>query len=166
MNFKDTFNDWMKKGTDHQLEVIDEICQLLDITYDDWFAEFLNRRMRDYGVDFLKELRSDFIFYVSGEFQKCLLKYIKPDGYNIHKKPYLSIDLEFDYIPNKGFIIMNKKSVNKTFKKLTINQKEELMKNKLFSTIVIQTNLKIYSKTDIRFLKIKSLNEYSKSIEE
>jgi hypothetical protein len=40
------------------------------------------------------------------------------------------------------------------------------MKNKLFSTIVIQTKLKIYSKKDIRVLKIKSLNEYSESIEE
>ncbi len=40
------------------------------------------------------------------------------------------------------------------------------MKNKLFSTIVIQTKLKIYSNNDIRVLKIRCLNEYSEYIKE
>ena len=42
-------------------------------------------------------------------------------------------------------------------KKVKLSQKEELMKNKLFSTIVTQTNLKIYSSNDIRVLKLRNL---------
>ena len=41
---------------------------------------------------------------------------------------------------------------------LKLNQKLDLMENKLFSHIVLQTNLKIYSKNDIRVLKLKKLN--------
>lgn len=163
MSFKDLFNDWIRNNTNSQLEVIDEICDLLGISANLWFANYFEKN--DFtGYAFLRELRENFIFYISCEFQKYLLKYIKPDGYNIYREPYLSMDFDLDYIKGKGFIIMSRKDFNKISKKLTLSQKEELMKNKLFSTIVIQTKLKIYSKKDIRVLKIKSLNEYSESI--
>lgn len=164
MSFKVLFNDWIRNITNSQLETIDEICELLGISANLWFANYFERN--DFTKqDFIHELRSSFIFYVAGEFEKCLLKYIEPSGKNIYREPYISMDFELDYIKNKGFIIMNRKGFNKISKKLTISQKEDLMKIKLFSTIVIQTKLKIYSKKDIRFLKIKSLNEYSESIE-
>jgi len=162
--FKDLFNSWITINTNSQLEIIDEICELLDIKADDWFSNYFQRN--DFtGDSFLRELRSDFIFYVSGEFEKQLLKYIKPSGYNIYKQPYLSIDLDLDYNKEIGFFVCNEEEFDKYVKKLTLSQKEDLMQNKLFSTIVIQTKLKIYSNSDIRALKLKCLNEYSKSIE-
>lgn len=165
MSFKDLFNDWIKDKTNSQLEVIDEICDLLGISANLWFAHYFDKN--DFtGQNFLHELRENFIFYVSLEFQRCLLKYVKPSGYNIYKEPYISMDFDLNYIKGGGFIVMNHKDFNKIIKTLTLSQKEDLMKNKLFSTIVIQTKLKIYSKKDIRVLKIKSLNEYSESIEE
>ena len=46
-------------------------------------------------------------------------------------------------------------------KKLTLDQKLELMKNNLFSHIVNKTNLKIFSKKNIRVLKLRNLNDYT-----
>lgn len=162
--FKDLFNSWITINTNSQLETIDEICKLLDIKADDWFSNYFHRN--DFtGDSFLHELRSDFVFYISGEFEKQLLKYIEPSGYNIYKHPYLSVDLDLDYNKEIGFFVCSDEGFNKYVKKLTLNQKIDLMQNKLFSTIVIQTKLEIYSKNDIRALKLKSLNEYSKSIE-
>lgn len=165
MSFKELFNDWIRNKTNSQLDTIDEICSLLDMSANLWFANYFEKN--DFtGMTFLHEMKENFVFYISCEFQKQLLKYIKPDGYNIYREPYISMDFDLDYIKGKGFIIMSRKDFNKISKKLTLNQKEDLMKNKLFSTIVIQTKLKIYSKTNIRVLKIRSLNECSKSIEE
>ena len=61
------------------------------------------------------------------------------------------------------------KMLKKKFKKfcsvLTLTQKQDLMTDKLFSYIIIQTNLNIYSKKELRALKLKKINEYHRTIE-
>jgi hypothetical protein len=75
--------------------------------------------------------------------------------------------MELTYHLGKGFYISNKKgkkNFRKLIKTLTIDQRQELMKDKLFSYIVNKTNLKIFSKKEIRYLKLKKLNEFNKTI--
>ena len=81
-NFKNLFYDWVTNKVDYQVEAIDKICTELDIYPNEWFSKYLNRNANDYsGSDFLSEMLSDFVWHISREFQKPLLKYIKPEGF-------------------------------------------------------------------------------------
>jgi len=167
-NFKNVFYGWVTNKVDYQVNCIDKICNDLDISANEWFSKYLNRNAKDYsGADFLSEMLSDFIWHISREFQKPLLKYIEPEGYNIFKEPYLAITLNLKYDLNDGFSIKkkNKKKFVKFCSVLTVTQKQDLMTNKLFSHIINQTNLNFFSKKELRALKIKKINEYHKTIE-
>lgn len=168
-NFKKLFYDWTAKKVDYQLECIDKICFELDISADEWFKKFLNRNAKDYsGSEFLDEMLSDFVWHINREFQKPLLKYIKPEGYNIFKEPYLAISVNLKYNLKNGFRIKkkNKKKFIKFCSVLTLNQKQDLMTDKLFSYIINQTNLNFYSKKELRALKLQKINEYHRIIEQ
>ena len=167
-NFKNLFYDWVTNKVDYQVEAIDKICTELDIYPNEWFSKYLNRNANDYsGSDFLSEMLSDFVWHISREFEKPLVKYIKPEGYNIFKEPYLAIRLNLKYNLANGFSIKkkNKKKFKKFCSVLTLTQKQDLMTDKLFSYIIIQTNLNIYSKKELRALKLKKINEYHRTIE-
>lgn len=165
MEFKEQFNNWIYEKTNYQLEAIDKICKDLDLYSSQWFSHFLNRNVEEYtGVEFLREMLGDFVFYVSNQFYNRLLTYLPPDGYNIYKEPYLGLSLNLRYNLHEGFKVKkkNRKKFTKVCKKLTLTQKKELMNDKLFSFIVNQTKLKIYNKKEIRALKLKQINEYSR----
>lgn len=161
--FSDSFKNWLINKVDYQLEIIDKICAELDIDAKEWFILFKKRNLGDYtGDQFLGELSESFIFYINGEFEKSLLKYLPPKGYSIYKTPYLSLELTIKYDLKTGFYIRQTSDHREFYnliKKLTLDQKEDLMTNKIFSHIVNQTKLEIFSKRDIRYLKIKHLNE-------
>lgn len=166
MNYKEVFNKWIDIRMNYQLEAIDKIATDLDIDMYKWhYSYFLKRTTGFTGFDALDEILSEFLFYLDNEFKKVLLTYIPADGKNIYGEPYLLLDFNLVY-DNDGINV--KKNEAKNFKKLvrtlTFSQREELMKNKLFSYIVIKTNLKIYSNNDIRILKLRNLNEYQNSI--
>jgi len=172
--FQNIFNDFINQQIGNQIQIIDKICEDLSVNGVEidsrlWFNKYLKRNCPDYsGTEFLYEMLNNFIFYISKEFEKPLYKFFPPKGYSIYKEPYLSLDLEFKYKLNSEFIgeFFLKKESKKEFKNMmkmiTLTQKIELMENKLFSYIVHQTNLKFFSKKDIRVLKLKSINEYSK----
>lgn len=169
--FNIIFNKFISKKVGTQIEQIEKICSDFDIDASIWFNNDFKRNYGCYtGTDFLKEMLPHFVYYLSGEFEKLILKYVEPSGYNCYKEPYLGLDMELEYCDGEFVVFNNKKEYKKSFKnvikKLTLTQKEELMKNKLFCAIVNQTNLKIYSKSDIRVLKLKNLNEYSGNITE
>lgn len=162
--FKEFFNNWIYEKTYYQIDAIDKTCKDLEIYPSQWFSHFLNRDVGNYtGTEFLKEMLTDFVFYVSNQFSNRLLTYLPPEGYNIHNEPYLGLNLNLHYHLHDGFKVKkkNRKKFTKVCKKLTLTQKKELMKDKLFSFIVNQTKLKIYNKKEIRALKLKQLNEYS-----
>jgi len=168
-NFKKLFFDWMTNKVDYQVEAIDKICNELGMFPNEWFSKYLNRNAKDYsGSDFLVEMLPDFVWYISKEFQKPLHKYIEPKGYNIFKEPYLAIGLNLKYNLNTGFSIKkkNKKKFIKLCSVLTLTQKQDLMTDKLFSYIVNQTNLKIFSKKELRALKLKKINEFYRSVKQ
>ena len=159
--FKDVFYNWIDKKVNTQIVMIDKICEELDLDPKEWFNVFFKRDLGCYtGTEFLNEMLPNFIYYISREFEKPLYKYCQPKGYNIYKEPYLSLDLNLRYNLETGFLIkkQNKKEFKELMSTLKLNQKLDLMKNKLFSHIVLQTNLKIFSKNDIRVLKLKKLN--------
>lgn len=157
--FKDIFKNWINEKVDYQLDTIDKISSELDIDANTWFKTQFHRNCGDYsGPGFLDEMLPDFIYYVQTEFEKFLLKYLPPDGKNMYSEPYLNINFDLEYKNSKFYI--NKKgqrNFKEKIKPLKLNQKLELMENKLFSHIVTQTNLNFYSKTNIRVLKLMKL---------
>jgi hypothetical protein len=163
--FKELFDNYIKRKSSYDVEVITKLAIKLDIDHNNWFNNhFLNRNCTFYNAnEFLTELLSSFIFYIEKEFNKVLLQYVKEHGISIYNEPYLSIGYELYYNDKKGIYIKNKKNLSNFIKEsFTFKQKQELIKNKLFFTIVNETNLKIYSKNDNRYLKLIKLNEYYK----
>ena len=167
--FKDIFYSFINKKIGTQIEQIEQLCLDFDIDASMWFNKDFRQNFGDYsGTDFLNDMLPNFVYYLTRDFEKQILKYVKPSGFNIYKEAYLSIDMDLGYEDGK-FVVLNdekeyEKSFNDIIKNLTLTQRSDLMKNKLFYTIVYQTNLKIYSKNDIRALKIINLNEYSTNI--
>ena len=86
--------DFLKQRSENQIIVIDKLCEKLDIDPTEWFESFLNDAEDHCGVEFLNEIFSNFMFYLSNEIQKELLKYLKPDGYNMYKQPYISNNID------------------------------------------------------------------------
>lgn len=167
--FNDVFNDWIFDKINFQIEAIDKICDELDYDPLIWFrTQYIGRDCKDYtDTEFIKEMLSGFVWHLSQEFDKVLLKYLPPSGYNIYKEPYLSLNMDLTYNLKKGFYIRNKKgkkNFRNLIKILTIDQRQELMTDELFSYIVNKTKLKIFSKKEIRYLKLKKLNEFNKTI--
>lgn len=156
--FKEVFDNYILKQTNKDITIISNLCIKFDINPNDFLKNYIKTQSST-GTDFFTELLETFIFYLEKELDKELLKYVKFHGTNIYKEPYLSIDYELKY-NKKGFKIKNKENFEKfIINNLTVFQKQELFKNKLFSHIILQTNLKIYSNKDIRFLKLKNLHE-------
>lgn len=161
MKFSQIFTDFISKKTDNHLMIVDKICQ--DANLDgNLFLKFYLKQSSSYtGTDIFNEILSDFLYYLHLEFQKLLLKYVPAAGKNVYNEPYLKFFLDLKYSEESGLVATKKchKKFKKLMKTLTFSQKEDLMKNYYFSYIVNQTNLKIYSKKDIRYLKLKTLNE-------
>ena len=159
--FNELFTNWINKKSKKQISKIDKICTQYDIDPSIWW---LIENSGDWaGADFFNQFLDDFIGYIDTQFENYLLRYLPSKVYTLDNKPYISVDYILEYKKNKFYIDKSgKKEWKKKFKELTLVQKTELMKEKLFSDIVNQTNLKIFSKKDIRVLKLKNLNEYSK----
>jgi hypothetical protein len=167
MSARNIFNTFISDKVGDQLEIIDDLCLEFDLDPEIWFNFEFKRNIGDHsGSGFLKEMLPNFIYYLSKQFENQILRYVEPTGYNIHREPYLSIDWELEYENGKFHNITDKKEYQESFDDLNLklSQKKELMKNKLFNAIVTQTKLKIYSKSDIRALKLRQLNEYSADI--
>lgn len=163
-SFKDVFNEWLSEKSNHYVYKIDKICSDLDIDPSIWFNNRFRKNMPDYdGNNIFEGMLDDFIGHIDSEFENSLLKYLPPRGYNIYREPYICVDYTLEYKKGKFRIAKNgRREWKKELKRLTLNQRAELMEeNKLFSQIVTQTKLKIFSKKDIRVLKLKKLNEYS-----
>jgi len=171
--FKNIFNSYIDKKTDSDIQIIDKINEelylagiIIDIKK--WFySDLLKKHSSDYsGTDILDTLLSHFVFFIDTEFKKTLYNYIIPDKINIHNEPYLSLNFDLEYYTNSGFYLnkKNKKRLKKSVKILTLDQKKDLMTNKLFFYMINQTKLKIYSKKEIRKLKLIALNEFTKTL--
>ena len=166
-SLKEYFNNWIIRKTDYQICEVDRICQEVDIDPTIWFNNHFIKNFGDFtDTDVLDEILSTFIYHIENKFSQYLLKYMPPDGLNIFNEPYISIDMDLKH--KKSKLSIDKKGRKKFRKKisnLTLNQKVELMKeNKLFSYIVTQTNLEIFSKREIRVLKLRNLNDVSTNI--
>jgi hypothetical protein len=63
------------------------------------------------------------------------------------------VQIDFDYEEEDEI-----KEIEELIRSISVDGKVELMKNKLFSYIINQTKLEIFSKKDIRYLKLKKLS--------
>lgn len=162
--FRNIFNNFVSKNVDKQIEIIDELCNKYDIDASLWWKDYLKKDCGDFnGIDILTEMLDKFIYYLGRNIERQVLNYFEPKGYNIFKEPYLSIDIAYiDYNVNKNKFYYSpeyKENVEEALQKLKLDQKIELLKNKLFSDMVIQTKIEFLSKKDIRALKLRKLNE-------
>ena len=164
--FNNIFDKWIEDTCRNQVDAITKICDELEIDPTNWFKnDYLSyRTLGDFsGYDIINQMLDQFVFHIYKEFEKPLFKYVKPHGLNIYKKPYLALDLNLRY--DDGFYFTNKKKVRKLGKTLTLEQKEDLMTDKLFSYIINKTNSEFFSRKEIRMLKLRKLNEFNKDIE-
>jgi len=167
--FRNVFDAWLGKKVDEQIAAIDEICSDLNINPKDWFNnKYINRKIGDcVGDDILTDLLQDFLFYLGKRFDSTMYKFLTPRGKNIYNEPIYDIFSEIFYSKNKFYFNKDdKKDLKKILKTFSISQKEELMQDNVFSYIINKTKIKIFSKKEIRYLKIKTLNEYNGIIEE
>lgn len=164
---KQIFNRYLNEKVDNQIYIVDEICEKTGLDTQKWFTFFIDELYMYSGDDFLNNILDNFGVYLTTEFEKKLVKYIKPTGYSINNTPYYDIfisvvditedenDIKFELVVDEEYI----ETFSKVIKKLTLTQKEELLKNKLFLYIINQTNLDFLSNNDIRSLKLRFLNE-------
>ena len=157
--FSTIFYEYIQRKTFHQLQVIDKICSELEIDPAEWFSLFRKRDCPDHpGTEFLSEMLPNFVFYINREFEKTLYKYFTPSGYNIYKEPYLTFEsFKLKYDTEIGFIMNGEEELKKMIETLKLNQKQDLMQNKLFFYIVNQTKFEIYNKRNIRALKLSNI---------
>ena len=158
---RDIFISWIDSNIKYQFDIIDEICKDLDISPEDWFYDrFLRRDIRDYvGKDILLNMFDSFINYISRELGKTLIGFLPPKGYDIYNEPYYGIFILYE----DGFYFDEEDTVAflTLMKKLTAEQKLQLMENKIFSYIVNQTKVKIFSKKEVRMLKLRNIEKCS-----
>lgn len=161
-NFKDYYANWIKKKTETQVDFISKYCEETGIDPKIWYSFYMQRHGGDCsGSQILTDMGETFAYYLQCELEIILLKYIKPKGYNMYKEPYLGLDVDFQFREDKLFIKNKelKKFTEYCSTQLTLDQKYEIMKNKLYSYISAQTNLNICSKKDMRYMKLKKLSE-------
>lgn len=161
--FKDVLKEWFDKKTKHQIKMIDKLCLETGLDSKEWFYDIhLGKHFGQYsGEDIITDILDDFVYYLGTKFSGKLIKYLPDDmiGADIYNVRYVR-DFETElYLNDKNKI---KATFKKDFKKyrkiIPLSDREELMKNKLFSYVINQTKLKIYSKKEIRYLKIRYLN--------
>ena len=165
-SFETIFNNWISSKVEFQLKIIDNIASETGVDPEKWFIEnFLRRQLGDYTEDdFLNVLLQEYISYLSNEFDKIIGVYLESDKHNIYGEPIydIYITLEYDFDNNNIFIneeYGERVNIEKVIQSVSLNNRSVLMKNKLFSYIINKTNLNIFSKKDIRALKLKQLNE-------
>jgi len=166
-NFETFFKFWINKKVRKQLNVIDEISKETGIDAKNWFInDFLVRNINNHaGDEFLDVLLENFLLELSNKFEYLFKDYIEPERYNIYKEPIFDINISLDYDYKNNCIIIDeyttdddKEHIIKIIKSLTLEQKLELMNNKIFSYVINKTKLEVFSIKDIRALKLKSLN--------
>jgi hypothetical protein len=165
-SFETIFNNWISSKVEFQLKIIDNIASETGVDPEKWFiGNFLRQQLGDYTEDnFLNVLLQEYISYLSNEFDKIIGVYLESDKHNIYGEPIydIYITLEYDFDNNNIFIneeYGERVNIEKVIQSVSLNNRSVLMKNKLFSYIINKTNLNIFSKKDIRALKLKQLNE-------
>jgi hypothetical protein len=167
-NFENYFNSWINDKVKKQLEAIDIIANEVDIDAKDWFKnKFMKRQINNYACDeFLDVILDNFLCHLSNKFDSLFENYLPVSYKNIYEEysygTYMSlvynietagVQIDFDYEEEDEI-----KEIEELIRSISVDGKVELMKNKLFSYIINQTKLEIFSKKDIRYLKLKKLS--------
>lgn len=166
-DFKEVFNKWLSDLIKNDFDEINKLSSLLKLNVEEFFNHFLSRRKDDCcGTEIITEIFDDFIFYVSMRFQDPINKHLPIAGYNIYKEPTYGLYINLKYDSEFFFSKEDKRDLKRVFKKFTLSQKKELMQNHIFSYIINQTKFKIFSKKEIRCLKLRDIDEHSEITKE
>ena len=88
---KQIFNRYLNEKVGNQISIVDEICEKTGLDTQKWFTFFIGELNMYSGDDFLNNILDNFSVYLTTEFEKKLVKYIKPTGYSIYNTPYYDI---------------------------------------------------------------------------
>lgn len=164
--FETVFNNWMSKKVKHQLEIIDKISNDSGVDSDTWFFKnYLRRQVEDFtGTEFLSVLLENYLCYLSSEFDKIVGVYLKSDNKNVYGEPIFDIYMTLEYSYDRNEIFINEEfgeriDIEKIIKSISLDNRYQLTKNKLFTYIINETKLNIFSDKEIRALKLKCLDE-------
>jgi len=169
-SFEKYFKDWINWKVEKQLKAIDTISIESGVDASEWFKnDFIKRQLNDYtGDDFLDVVLEDFVCHFAWEFDK-LFEGCLPIVYtNIYGEKSHGTFMALEYNKKTVGIKIAKRyntkeeieDVENLIKSIPVEKRNDLMKNKLFSYVINQTNLEIFSKNDIRYLKLKNLQSY------
>jgi len=151
VTLRNLFNEFIYNKTSQDINEIDILCNELNIKPNDfWF--FYLKHIDDFSeTQFLTELISYFHWYLTIKLEETLLKY------NI-KFNYFYFSTEDNYIylsgGDKGYEEFKNKIINANFK-----IKQKLMKNKIFKYFMNKTKTKIFTKKQIRTLKLINIDD-------
>ena len=171
-NFENYFNSWINDRVEKQLKAIDIIANETDIDSKDWFENnFMKRQINDHsGDDFLYVILENFLCHLSNRFDKLFEDYLPVSYKNLYGESSYGTYMALVYNPKTDGVQIDFdceeeneiKEIEELICSISVEGKIELMKNKLFSYIINQTKLEIFSKNDIRYLKLKNLNSYER----
>jgi len=169
-NFEDYFKSWINWKVEKQLKAIDIISNETGVDASDWFKNgFMKRGIGDYsGDNFLDDLLENFVCHLSREFDKLFKGYLPISHSNMYKEESYGTFMALVYNKKSNGVKIDMRYETKNeiseiverIKSIPVEQRLGLMKNKLFSYIINQTKLEIFSNNDMRYLKLKNLSNY------
>lgn len=164
--FETVFNNWMSKKVKYQLETIDKISSESGLDPKKWFIEnFLCRQVDDFtGTEFVSVLLENYLCYLSHEFDKIVGIYLESTHKNVYGEPIFDIYLTLEYSFANSQLFINEEysdisDIEKVIKSISLHNRYQLTKNKLFAYIINETKLNIFSDKEMRALKLKCINE-------
>ena len=164
--FETVFKTWIEKNTNSQIKAIDKISSETGIDTEDWFFNnFLRLQTGDFsGTDFLEVLLENYLCNFTHKFEKIVGEYLESTGTSFYGEPIYDIDITLDYDYKKNCVVIdeqygNRSDVEKTIKSISLDNKIRLTKNKIFTYVINETKLNIFSEKEARILKLNQLNE-------
>jgi len=151
-SFKSLFNDYVFNKTNKNIDKIDNLCLELGVEPSNFWYYYLNSNDGFSETEFLTELLTYFYYYLSSEVDKLFKENdIKIEWFWFHTvgdKVYLGDGREPECL-----IEFEEKIVNADF-----SVKKKLIQNKIFSHLIKKSKTNIFSKKQIRALKLENIS--------
>jgi hypothetical protein len=166
--FEDYFKSWINWKVEKQLKAIDIIANESGVDASEWFKNvFMRRNIEDFsGDNFLDDILENFVCHLAYYFDSLFDGYLPSIKTNVYGEKSFNTYMALSYDKKNNGIKIDKRyntrteieDVENLIKSIPVEKRNELMKNKLFYYIINQTKLEIFSKNDIRYLKLKKLS--------
>ena len=158
--FDKIFKDWITKKSDSHVKWIDYMADETGLDPAEWFSLYLGELGHYAGDGFLISMSDSFSFFIYKKFEQLFMKYIPPRGHSMYNTPYLfdSFSVDVDLYQQK-IVYENVSELATINNSLSVEQRMDLFQHKLYRYIMNETKTEIFTKKEIRQLKLKKINE-------